>query len=101
VRGYTDPPAPVAQGIERCPAEAEVACSNHAGRMARPNHSGDGDAAERVDPCASFLAPIERLAIRHRSTGDLGSLPIKGEYAPRSVPAQTANLMIKPGHVTS
>src|SRR5207244_1739645 len=24
--------APVAQGIERCPAEAEVACSNHAGR---------------------------------------------------------------------
>ncbi len=26
-------PAPVAQGIERCPAEAEVACSNHAGRM--------------------------------------------------------------------
>ena len=32
-RGYTDrSPAPVAQGIERCPAEAEVACSNHAGR---------------------------------------------------------------------
>src|SRR5262249_5516110 len=25
--------APVAQGIERSPAEAEVACSNHAGRM--------------------------------------------------------------------
>src|SRR5581483_6062652 len=25
--------APVAQGIERCPAEAEVACSNHAGRI--------------------------------------------------------------------
>src|SRR5580765_3021685 len=24
--------APVAQGIERSPAEAEVACSNHAGR---------------------------------------------------------------------
>src|SRR5581483_5481400 len=32
-RGYTVPSqAPVAQGIERCPAEAEVACSNHAGR---------------------------------------------------------------------
>ena len=32
-RRYTDrSPAPVAQGIERCPAEAEVACSNHAGR---------------------------------------------------------------------
>jgi hypothetical protein len=30
------PRAPVAQGIERCPAEAEVACSNHAGRMAQP-----------------------------------------------------------------
>ena len=33
-RGYTDPPpAPVAQGIERCPAEAEVASSNLAGRI--------------------------------------------------------------------
>ena len=33
-RGYTVPSrAPVAQGIERCPAEAEVACSNHAGRI--------------------------------------------------------------------
>src|SRR5689334_16397937 len=32
-RGYTvASQAPVAQGIERCPAEAEVACSNHAGR---------------------------------------------------------------------
>jgi hypothetical protein len=32
--GYTDPSrAPVAQGIERCPAEAEVASSNLAGRM--------------------------------------------------------------------
>jgi hypothetical protein len=29
------PPAPVAQGIERCPAEAEVASSNLAGRMMR------------------------------------------------------------------
>ena len=33
-RGYTCPPAPVAQGIERCPAEAEVASSNLAGRIA-------------------------------------------------------------------
>ena len=33
--GYTDRSlAPVAQGIERCPAEAEVASSNLAGRMA-------------------------------------------------------------------
>src|SRR5437660_11776537 len=33
-RGYTvSPRAPVAQGIERCPAEAEVASSNLAGRM--------------------------------------------------------------------
>ena len=32
-RGYTDLPAPVAQGIERCPAEAEVASSNLAGRI--------------------------------------------------------------------
>ena len=30
-------PAPVAQGIERCPAEAEVARSNRAGRMAQPS----------------------------------------------------------------
>ena len=35
--GYTDRPAPVAQGIERCPAEAEVASSNLAGRIARAN----------------------------------------------------------------
>jgi hypothetical protein len=41
--------APVAQGIERCPAEAEVACSNHAGRIDRarsgagpPNTNPDG-----------------------------------------------------------
>ena len=34
-RGYTDRSlAPVAQGIERCPAEAEVARSNLAGRIA-------------------------------------------------------------------
>ena len=32
--------APVAQGIERCPAEAEVASSNLAGRMAQPRWSG-------------------------------------------------------------
>jgi amino acid transporter len=25
------------RGMERCPAEAEVACSNHAGRMAQPS----------------------------------------------------------------
>src|SRR6476620_10530157 len=31
--------APVAQGIERCPAEAEVACSIHAGRTSRRRSS--------------------------------------------------------------
>src|SRR3954451_19991706 len=31
--------APVAQGIERCPAEAEVACSIHAGRTSRHRSS--------------------------------------------------------------
>ncbi len=31
---YTAVPAPVAQGIERCPAEAEAARSNRAGRIA-------------------------------------------------------------------
>src|SRR5207247_2090977 len=36
--GYTGRPAPVAHGIERCPAEAEVACSNHAGRT--PSFAG-------------------------------------------------------------
>ncbi len=38
--GYTDRPAPVAQGIERCPAEAEAASSNLAGRMAQPSRFG-------------------------------------------------------------
>ena len=36
-------PAPVAQGIERCPAEAEVARSNRAGRM-RITHGNEGQA---------------------------------------------------------
>ena len=40
-RRYTDrSPAPVAQGIERCPAEAEVASSNRAGRMLAPARPG-------------------------------------------------------------
>src|SRR5579863_9086831 len=34
--GYTDQFAPVAQGIERCPAEAEAASSNLAGRIELP-----------------------------------------------------------------
>src|SRR6187551_2093334 len=40
--------APVAQGIERCPAEAEVARSNRAGRMApRLNAEDSGGFSER------------------------------------------------------
>src|SRR6478672_4142070 len=48
-------PAPVAQGIERCPAEAEVACSNHAGRMAQPSGFGGVDAPkkERISSMSS------------------------------------------------
>ena len=38
-------PAPVAQGIERCPAEAEAASSNLAGRMAQPSRLGFGRGA--------------------------------------------------------
>src|SRR6476620_4256301 len=38
--------APVAQGIERCPAEAEAARSNRAGRMAQPSHSWRPQSAE-------------------------------------------------------
>jgi hypothetical protein len=33
-------PAPVAQGIERCPAEAEAARSNRAGRIIRGRFPG-------------------------------------------------------------
>ena len=39
--------APVAQGIERCPAEAEAASSNLAGRMAQPGRSRRPDARNR------------------------------------------------------
>ena len=45
-------PAPVAQGIERCPAEAEVASSNLAGRtfspvlLERNLRPGDGNAGK-------------------------------------------------------
>ena len=39
-------PAPVAQGIERCPAEAEVACSNLAGRT-HENPAGLGFSLRR------------------------------------------------------
>src|SRR3954451_5459805 len=37
-------PAPVAQWIERCPPEAEVAGSNPAGRVV-PNANGDADSS--------------------------------------------------------
>src|SRR5205085_7709640 len=60
-RGYTDSlRAPVAQGIERCPAEAEVASSNLAGRMAQPAQSA---------PFENRLQALEILPVRatHRA----------------------------------
>ena len=61
--GYTDLPAPVAQGIERCPAEAEAASSNLAGRMAPPGRP------------TLFLAGLEPLS---RATRDRegGGVPV-------------------------
>ena len=62
-------PAPVAQGIERCPAEAEVACSNHAGRIVptflyRPDDGGAfGTAAGWVRPPRSAVDPHWRVAL--------------------------------------
>ncbi len=48
-RGYTDRSlAPVAQGIERCPAEAEVASSNLAGRIALLSKICPGPSAGRA-----------------------------------------------------
>src|SRR5213593_358345 len=67
--GYTDPNAPVAQGIERCPAEAEVACSNHAGRMAQPRAFGGVDApeSELVAPaCSTSLEVDDGRSLRGR-----------------------------------
>src|SRR5439155_24666771 len=49
-------------GIERCPAEAEVACSNHAGRIARcidvePDTFGvRGSRSDRLTPAAPSAA---------------------------------------------
>ena len=51
------PRAPVAQGIERCPAEAEVACSNHAGRMAQPSGVWRSDAAGCTSIRTSYSPP--------------------------------------------
>src|SRR5207247_5549546 len=62
-------PAPVAQGIERCPAEAEVACSNHAGRMAQPRAFGGVDApeSELVAPaCSTSLEVDDGRSLRGR-----------------------------------
>ena len=57
-------PAPVAQGIERCPAEAEVASSNLAGRTRRPWPGGSRRAAPRLRrPRARGTAcPVRRSA---------------------------------------
>ena len=48
--GYTGFPAPVAQGIERCPAEAEAASSNLAGRMSRTSSEIVGARPSQVTP---------------------------------------------------
>ena len=53
------PPAPVAQGIERCPAEAEVASSNLAGRMA-PYFPPMGRRARRREPLSVAPRPSRR-----------------------------------------
>ncbi len=54
--GYTDLPAPVAQGIERCPAEAEAASSNLAGRMAQPSRFGRVHARQSTTIRSSYTA---------------------------------------------
>jgi hypothetical protein len=48
-RPLHSPRAPVAQGIERCPAEAEVACSNHAGRTSYIGAAPVKPTVERAD----------------------------------------------------
>src|SRR4029077_5197072 len=62
--GYTDLSyAPVAQGIERCPAEAEAASSNLAGRMAQCQDLAVGSGAG-AGP-ASVLRSALRCVARH------------------------------------
>src|SRR5437660_2978479 len=77
-RGYTvSPRAPVAQGIERCPAEAEVASSNLAGRMAQPSGVWRSDAAGFTSIRTSYspfgsAGADESSAARARGEGVLG-----------------------------
>ena len=87
-----DPPlhcpsrAPVAQGIERCPAEAEVACSNlagrtrRAGRPSRPARSlHGGNHVSPVGLSSSLVARGARAApVRPRRQSALSTDAVSG-----------------------
>jgi alanine dehydrogenase len=72
---YTRPfPAPVAQGIERCPAEAEVASSNLAGRTtAVPLYLTESDVAELLTP-EDALGAVEG-SFRRLAAGEVVNRP--------------------------
>ena len=69
--------APVAQGIERCPAEAEVACSIHAGRIVdgglRRLRVGTAarSSPDRAGTVTSAPIPQQIARTRRRSCGDV------------------------------
>src|SRR5205085_2770400 len=59
-RGKQGFPRVKAQGIERCPAEAEVACSNHAGRISAWTPVATDQAFERARPARAPSGVFER-----------------------------------------
>src|SRR5919201_4263754 len=92
--------APVAQGIERCPAEAEVACSNHAGRIVATGYSPafkavvrTYDANSRADERRPSVAAWSSDAYTPR---DSDSVPVRSR---RSVPALGALIASRAGLV--
>src|SRR5262249_28624885 len=71
---------PVAKGIERCPADAEVACSNHAGRSGSPFATGrDGRRQDATETVAEQRLPSTKkrgvaASARHRGYAVFGPL---------------------------
>jgi hypothetical protein len=111
-RGYTVPSrAPVAQGIERCPAEAEVASSNLAGRtefdgdLGRLQEPRLGGRAEEALATAAFVVAVTAVVQdgplggkRRRSQDDAGEQGADEHGAPAPDPSDDVHRVAPPVH---
>ena len=97
--------APVAQGIERCPAEAEVACSIHAGRISRRRSSRRGSNSREVAVAepdherARGRAPDRLLdaARRAAGVGEAGVFATFGDDAAHDRGGRSCDCDVDPG----